>query len=175
LTRAGLVALAGLAVAACAVAPEPRPLPALAGVPQAFEMSGRLALRQGDRSEIARLRWTHGPASDVWVFASPLGNEVARIESGEDGARLQQGGADPVEAPGFAELSERAIGVALEPSMLVAWLHASGPMRGGAWEVTIDESAPAGSVSIARKLTARRGDVTVRLVVDDYRVLEPGR
>lgn len=175
MTRAAALALAGL-VAACALAPEPKPLPALAGVPEAFEMSGRLSLRQGDRSEIARLRWTHRAASDVWVFASPLGNEVARIESDENGARLEQGGAAPVErAASFSELAERAIGVALDPSTLVAWLHGSGPARGEGWDVTIDEANPAaaGAVAVARRLTARRGDVTVRLVVDEYRVLDP--
>lgn len=174
MTRAAALALAGL-VAACAIAPAPQqPLPQLAGVPAAFEMSGRLALRQGDRSEIARLRWTHGPRSDLWVFASPLGNEVARIESSATGAKLEQGGA-PVEAASFAELTERAVGVALEPSLLVAWLHGAGPAQGGDWQVTIEESTPAGSISIARRLTARRGDVTVRLVVDEYRALEAER
>ena len=90
--------------------------------------------------------------------------------------RLEQGGAAPPEqAQSFAELSERAIGVPLDPSMLVAWLHGSGPMQGGDWQVTIDESTPAGTVDVARRLTARRGEVTVRLVVDEYRVLEPAR
>jgi outer membrane biogenesis lipoprotein LolB len=177
LTRAAVVALVGF-LAGCAVAPSDpqQPLPALAGVPEAFEMSGRLSLRQGDRSEIARLRWTHRGASDLWIFASPLGNEVARIESDASGARLEQGGSAPVqEAASFAELSERAVGVALDPKMLVAWLHGSGPSTGSDWQVTIEESTQAGSVTLARRLTARRGDVTVRLVVDDYRVLEPPR
>jgi outer membrane biogenesis lipoprotein LolB len=169
------VALVGL-LAGCAMAPAPQrePLPALARVPEAFEMSGRLALRQGDRGEIARLRWTHRGASDTWVFSSPLGNEVARIHSDAQGARLEQGGAAPVEeARSFAELSERAIGVPLDPTTLVKWLHGTGPLQGGDWNVTIDDSTPAGSVTVARRLTARRGDVTVRLVVDDYKVLEP--
>jgi outer membrane lipoprotein LolB len=171
LTRAAALALVGL-VAACAIAPAPQqPLPQLTAVPQAFEMSGRLALRQGDRSEIARLRWTHRPGSDLWIFASPLGNEVARIESGAGGAKLEQGGS-AVEAASFAELTERAIGVALEPALLVAWLHGAGPAQGGDWQVTVEESTPAGSVSVARRLTARRGEVTVRLVVDEYRALE---
>jgi outer membrane lipoprotein LolB len=176
LTRAAVVALVGV-LAGCAIAPAPQrePLPALAGVPEAFEMSGRLALRLGDRSEIARLRWTHRSASDLWVIASPLGNEVARIESDARGAKLEQGGAPAQHAASFAELAERAVGVPLEPSALVAWLHASGPLDQGDWKVTIDESTPAGSVTLARRLTARRGEVTVRLVVDEYRVLEPMR
>jgi outer membrane biogenesis lipoprotein LolB len=171
--RAAALALAAL-LTACAIAPAPpQAIPSLPGVPQAFEMSGRLALRQGDRSEIARLRWVHRGASDVWIFASPLGNEVARIESGASGARLSQGG-QAIEADTFADLTERAVGVAIDPSLLVGWLHGVEVRHGADWEVTIEESTPAGSVTIARRLTARRGDVTVRLVVDEYRPLEPG-
>ena len=177
MTRAAVLALVGF-LAGCAIAPAPQrePLPALIGVPEAFEMTGRLALRQGDRSEIARLRWTHRGSSDAWVFASPLGNEVARIESDAQGARLDQGGAAPTEhARSFAELAERAIGVPLDPSTLVAWLHGTGQLQGGDWNVTIDESMPAGKVTVARRITAKRGEVTVRIVVDDYKVLEPAR
>jgi hypothetical protein len=53
-------------------------------------------------------------------------------------------------------------------------LHGTGVTKGGDWEVSVEESTPAGSVTIARRLTARRGDVTIRLVVDEYRPLEPG-
>jgi outer membrane biogenesis lipoprotein LolB len=175
LTRAAALALAALA-AACAVAPVPEtPLPTLSAVPAAFEMSGRIALRQGDRSEIARLRWTHAPGSDRWVIASPLGNEVARIESGPRGARLERAGAAPEEAGSFADLCERILGVALDPATLVGWLHGSAPAGGGDWRVSVEQSTRAGSIDIARRLSARRADVTVRLVVDEYRVLEAGR
>jgi len=136
-------------------------------------MSGRLAVRQGERSEIARLRWTHAPASDLWVFASPLGNEVARIESSAGGATLTQASGERHAAATFSVLTERMLGVALDPGTLAGWLHgaAVGDVPGG-WNVTLDEKQLAGSVEIARRLSAIRGDVVVRLVVDDYRVVE---
>jgi outer membrane lipoprotein LolB len=173
LTRAAVLALVGLLAGCAMVAPAPRePLPALTGVPQAFEMSGRIALRQGERSEIARLRWTHHPASDVWVFASPLGNEVARIESGASGATMLQSGGSPQSAGSFAALTERFLGVALEPATLAAWLHGgTGAGLPGDWQVSLDEMQQAGSVGIARRISAIRGDVVVRLVVDEYRAL----
>ena len=175
MTRAAALAFAAL-LSACALSPDTRqPLPTLQGVPPAFEMSGRLALRQGDRSEIARLRWTHRPAGDLWVIASPLGNEVARIESGASGARLDRGGGQVEHAASFAELSERMLGIALDPALLVGWLHGSGPRESGDWRVTIEESQRAGSVDIARRLAATRGEVTVRLVVDEYRALDEAR
>ena len=164
-------ALLAACLAACASAP-PRALEPLAAVPPAFEMSARLAVRQGERSDIARLRWTHRERSDLWVVASPLGNEVARIESSERGATLSQGG-EPLNAASFAELTQRILGVPLEPAALAAWLH--GDLAGAAgtgWKVSIDETQSAGAVTLARRISATRGDVVVRLVVDDYRALQ---
>jgi outer membrane biogenesis lipoprotein LolB len=171
IARAPALALALALLGACATAPTP--LPQLAGVPAAFEMSGRLALRQGDRSEIAKLRWTHRPGSDLWIIASPLGNEVARIESGPAGATLAQAGGPPARADSFADLTQRVLGVALDPATLAAWLHgrdAAG--AAGEWRVSLEDRQPAGAIEIARRLSAVRGDTTVRLVVDEYRALE---
>lgn len=171
IARAAAPALA-LLLGACAFAPKIGPLPDLTGAPSAFEMSGRLSLRQGDRSDIAKLRWTHRPGGDLWVIASPLGNEVARIESDSQGATLVQAGGPGVQADTFADLTERVLGVALAPETLARWLH-GGPPDGAAsdWSVTVDEKQRAGSIEIARRMSARRGDITLRLVVDEYRVL----
>ena len=172
IARAAAPVLA-LLLGACALAPpKTGPLPDLAGVPAAFEMSGRLALRQGDRSEIARLRWTHRPGGDVWVIASPLGNEVARIESGSAGATLTQAGGGGAQADSFEELTERVLGVALSPALLAGWLHGSPSAAPSEWKVTLEEKQAAGRVEIARRIGAQRGDTTVRLVVDEYRSLD---
>ncbi len=171
MNRAASVA-AGLFLASCALAPQPTTLPELGTVPASFEMSGRLAVRQGDRSDIAKLRWTHERAGDVWVISSPLGNEVARIESGPRGATLQRAGGDPESAPDFTSLAERVLGVPLEPKQLANWLHdPAGPFTASGWNVKIDEAQLAGAVSIARRITATHGDTSVRLVVDEYRAL----
>lgn len=166
-------AAAALALAACASVPSPQPLPELAAAPAAFEMSGRLAVRVADRSEIARLRWVHRARSDLWVIASPLGNEVARIESGADGATLAQAGGAPERASSFAELTERLLGVPLDPATLAAWLHGGEPRSPAPdWKVSVEERQRAGAVELARRMSATRGDVVVRLVVDEYRALE---
>jgi outer membrane biogenesis lipoprotein LolB len=147
-------------------------LPQLEGIPKAFEMSGRLSIRQADRSDIARLRWTRQPGSDEWVFASPLGNEVARIESSPRGARLTRAGAPGEEASSFSELTQHVLGIALDPDQMSAWLHGRRDATGlpADWKVTIDETQTAGTVQLARRVTATRGDVVLRLVVDEYRV-----
>lgn len=167
---AALLLASGLA--ACATVGE-APLPRLAAVPSAFEMTGRLAVRDGERSEIARLRWTRTRNGDVWVISSPLGNEVARIESSASGATLAQAGAPAQHAGTFAELTEKLLGVALDPDWLAAGLHGQ-PTSGAppGWTLTVDETQSAGAVKLAKRMSASRDGVVVRLVVDGYRPLE---
>jgi len=163
--------LIALLLAACATAPT-QPLPDLSRAPESFEIAGRLAIRQDQRSDIAKLRWVRKAGTDTWVISSPLGNEVARVESDASGATLYLPGGGEVSAPTFEELTERAIGVGLDPDVVAGWLHArAAPEPRGGWKVTIDETQRAGSVDLARRITASRGDVVVRLVVDEYRAL----
>jgi outer membrane lipoprotein LolB len=159
--------LAALFIAACASVP----LPQLAGVPADFEVSGRLAVRLGDRSDIAKLRWTRKGPHDSWILASPLGNEVARLESSASGATLLRAGAAPESAASFQELTERVLGVALDPNEMAGWLHGAAPQAAGDWKVSIDQIQRAGNVDLAKRITATRGDVVVRLIVDEYRAL----
>jgi outer membrane biogenesis lipoprotein LolB len=161
-----------LGLAACAALPE-APLPRLQSVPAAFEMTGRIAVREGTRSEIAQLRWTRTRAGDVWVISSPLGNEVARIESTARGATLTQAGAPEQHAGSFPELTEKLLGVALDPDWLAAGLHGQ-PVRGApeGWKFTVEQTQSEGAVKLARRMSASRGEVVVRLVVDGYRPLE---
>src|SRR6185312_10431811 len=119
---------AALLLSACAAfAPPEAALPSLAAVPSSFEMSGRLAVRHGSSSEIAQLRWTRRRDSDLWVIASPLGNEVARIESTPGGATLTQGGDSGRQATSFEELTREVLGVALDPAALAQALHGEAP------------------------------------------------
>ena len=169
-----LAAAAGaLLLAACAALPPPAtPVPSLASVPRSFEMNGRLAVREGDRSDIAALRWTRRGGSDTWVIASPLGNEVARIESTPEGATLVQGGNEAEHAPSFQALTRKVLGVGLDPEWLAEGLHGKTPANLPAgWTFSIDETQPAGAVQLAKRITVRKDDTVVRLVVDGYRAL----
>ena len=159
--------LAALFIAACASVP----LPQLAGVPADFEVSGRIAVRLGDRSDIAKLRWTRRGPNDSWILASPLGNEVARLESSAGGATLVRAGAASESAGSFQELTERLLGVPLDPNEMAGWLHGAVPSAAGDWKVSIEQMQRAGNVDLAKRITATRGDVVVRLIVDEYRAL----
>jgi outer membrane lipoprotein LolB len=161
------------AVAACAMlAPPQTPVPRLAVVPDSFEMSGRLAMRRGQESEIAQLRWTRHGGADTWVLASPLGNEVARIESSGKGATLYQSGGGGVQADSFEDLTDRILGVALDPAALAQALHGTLPRAvPEGWRFSIDETQPAGNVALAKRITVTDGRTVVKLVVDTYQAL----
>jgi outer membrane biogenesis lipoprotein LolB len=167
-------AAAALLLAGCAAfAPEEAPLPSLAAVPTSFEMSGRLAVHQGNRSDIAVLRWTRRGHDDTWVIASPLGNEVARIDSTPAGATLHEAGGDTEEASSFEALTRKVLGVGLDPAWLAEGLHGKAPSGlPDGWQFSIDETQPAGAVRLARRITVRKDDTVVRLVVDSYRALD---
>jgi hypothetical protein len=72
----------------------------------------------------------------------------------------------------FQELTENVLGVPLDPDRLAAWLHGKALHdEAGGWKVSVDETQYAGAVDLARRITATRGDVVVRLVVDEYHAL----
>lgn len=160
--------LVALLLAACATLP-PAPI-ALDGLPPAFEMKGRLSVAHAGQGEILRLRWSHGPADDEWVLATPVGTEVARIERVAAGLKVLRPGEAPMAAASFSELTGNLLGAPLDERLLVAWLHGR-PLAGPeGWAVTIDESQRIGEVPLARRLTATREGTVVKLVVDEYRV-----
>ncbi len=174
-----LFAFAAVVLAGCATLEPPAevpadlPVPALAAVPRSFEMSGRISIRQAERGDIAKLRWVRQGGQDTWIVSSPLGNEVARIEAAASGAELRIPGQPVEQAADFGTLTERLVGVALDPALLARWLHGgSGAASPGDWVVTVEASQRTGAIELARRMTATRGEVVVKLVVDGYRVLE---
>lgn len=166
-----LLVTAAMLVSSCAILePSPAPIP-LDGLPASFEMSGRLSVAQPGRGDIAKLHWMHGPDADLWVLASPLGTELARIERGRDGLVVERPGEAPVHAASFSRLSGQLLGAAIDERLLVAWLHGR-PLAGPeGWRVSIDESQRLGDRDVARRITASRDAVTVKLVVDAYRIV----
>ncbi|MBL0143662.1 MAG: hypothetical protein IPP91_16535 [Betaproteobacteria bacterium] len=167
MTRSATIA-AALLVAACAAVPPPVAI-SLDGLPAAFDMTGRLSVAQAGRGEILRLRWSHAPAQDSWVLATPVGTEVARIERVPEGLSVLRPGASPMAAASFSELTENLLGAPLDDRLLIAWLHGRALAGPEGWSVTIDESQRFGTAQVARRITASHADTVVKLVVDDYR------
>ena len=166
LSRTLAAAILAAALCGCAAHAPPPAMPGPAAADAtSFDLSGRLSVRQGDKLDIAKLRWMHRARTDLWVISSPLGNELARIESEGGMVVLKRGGEAPVTSPSFAALSESMLGVALDPEDLARWLLGAMPPSTAGWQVDVEERAADGTV---RRLTAIHSDTVVKLVVDSY-------
>jgi outer membrane lipoprotein LolB len=181
---AGLLALAAVFVAGCAGLPPLEPQPQL--------YAGRFAasISRGDAREAVSGRFTlaAGPTRSVLDLASPLGNTLARIEAGAEGATLTapqgDGSLATWHGPSADALAEAVLGYALPVAGLPDWLQgraAAGrpsqslPEAGPAtrieqdgWVIAIDERF--GASGAPRRLTLDRTDATgtlqLRLALD---------
>ncbi len=169
LARLAAGALAYL-LAACA-AFEPAPPVSLEGLPSSFEMAGRLAVAQDGAGEIVRIRWAHRDGRDEIALSSPAGGDLALIEGGADGYRLNRPGEVPIEYGTFSDLTSHLLSASVERAQFIAWLHGRVPTGRAAqgWTVEVPETQQASGVTVARRVVATREASVVKLVVDRYR------
>jgi len=182
--------LTALCLAACAQFPaatdgtQPNGQPIVLGPPlEAFIATGRIALRQEKRSDHLRFRWQHTAAGDTVLFMSPLGSGVAEITRDADSVRLTRPDQPPVIADSLPELAQRVFGSPLPLDALADWLRGARPeLRGevDGWRIEISDTSPLPAreaASQARKAhqrrllrvaTISRGDVELKLIVDDW-------
>lgn len=178
--------LAALAVAFTAAACATFGLPPRA--PSPFDLSGRVVVSYDGRAFSSGLRWHHLPAQDeIWLLA-PLGQALAHIASGDDGAtvtgldRRQYRGAD-VEA-----LTRQALGWELPLTRLQYWVR--GELAPGSpaqdvqrdtqgritafaqndWRVRLERYPQDEHEGLPRRIELNRaGNESIRLIIDDWR------
>jgi len=150
-----------------------------AGAPvSSFVLSGRISIREGQQVEMAQLRWQRDADSEEILLLSPLGSVVARLSrQGVQPATLQADG-KITQAASLDDLTRQALGTAVPVSALGWWLQGragDGLAPLGAarfthdgWEVALERFELMAGSSIARRVNASRGEVTVRLIVDEW-------
>lgn len=166
-------------LASCSSTP-PMPEAGLSAGPpvSSFVLSGRISIREGQQVEMASVRWQRDAGSEEILILSPLGSVVARLSrEGAQPASLQAGG-KVTEAGSLDELTRQALGTAVPVSALGWWLQGRtsdglttlGASRFGhdGWEVMLERVELMAGSSIARRVNASRGEVTVRLIVDEW-------
>jgi outer membrane lipoprotein LolB len=189
-SRAWTAALAvSILMTACFIAPPAPPHdPVARQVFDDFSLSGRLSASDGKESATGRLDWERRTGTDRWTVSSPLGQIVARIDSGPDGAEILLANGERRYAPKIADLMSALIPGAAEaglpPERLAAWVQAAPP--NGAEVRTLDaRGRPARLIdrgwiidylgyrdespgSIPRLVDISRGDFRLRLAVDRW-------
>jgi outer membrane lipoprotein LolB len=186
--RLALLLLA-LCVGGCAsLAPVPAQVAVVpvSGDP-AFELAGRLAIRQADQAVSANLRWRYDGASEEMVITGPLGAGAVEIERDATGVTLRARGR--IERASDAELLMRdALGFALPLDGLRYWVRGqSGPggravrierdsqgrlasFHEAGWQVTIPSYTAVPLDALPRRIDVESSDLQVRLVIDQWTV-----
>ena len=112
-------------IAGCASLPPPTDVTA-AHRPQAprFELAGRIAASDGERSANGVLHWQHGAEQDVWTLSSPLGQIVARVVRTPFDAWLETSSNERHAADDVQTLISHLLGVQAPASSLPYWVQA---------------------------------------------------
>jgi outer membrane lipoprotein LolB len=174
--RSWLVCLAALLMASCAEMPGVSDATRTLGPPlQRFAAEGRISLRQGERRDHLRFRWEHAPGRDVVLLMSPLGQGMAELTRDAAGARLSQPNRATIAEDTLPQLAQRVFGSPLPLEAVADWLRGARPALSGevdGWQVVISDTSAFRQRRLLRVMDARRGDVELNLIVDDWDVPE---
>lgn len=150
---------------------------------EAFRIEGRIAVRRAGESFSAGIDWRHDAQSDEIVVSGPLGQGLARLTSGGGVALLETADEKRYVAEDIEGLSEQVFGTRLPVSGLGRWvlgrsafggaaqLDAAGRLAGlseQGWAIEYLRYESGGQDALPELLRARRGDVEVRLKIDNW-------
>ncbi|MDR2032704.1 MAG: lipoprotein insertase outer membrane protein LolB [Azoarcus sp.] len=185
--RRAVILFVGALAAACTLVPPPVE-PAMREAAAAFVFTGRLSATDGERSAAGRLEWQHRPSADRWTVYSPLGQIVARIEDGPEGAALtladgtrhraaQAADLMPAFFPGMADAG-------LPLARLAAWVQAAPPagsevrtldaqgrparLIDQGWSIDYLDYQDGTAVALPRRLDIFRDVFRLRLVIEQW-------
>lgn len=170
MVRRIFAAAATLVLSACAQIPAERTDGPLGPAVDSFNVVGRLMLRQGERRDHLRIDWEHTPRADELMLTTPLGQGVARLSRDGGGALLEMADGRRLRAADWRALAADVVGTALPLDELPEWLRGARPRRTESvegWRVEVVEAAPYRHGVLPRVIEARRGEVELRLVVDE--------
>ncbi len=190
LARATFVLL--LALAGCATEPTARPaatspeLRALAGITE-FDLSGRIAVRQGETGHYGNLRWLHNIYIDNVSLLSPLGQVVTQVTRDRDGFELTNSNQQRFRAPDAESLTQQVLGYTIPLAGLERWvlgLPASGSeaieehaadnrlvaLTQDGWRIVYLDYRPVSGYLLPSRITLQRDDLVIKLAIDDWRV-----
>lgn len=173
-----------VAVAACSVAPV-RPVPsAQRHAVDAFELDGRVAVRDGDRSGAVAVQWSHDGVRDHIDFVAPTGQVLARLRSDTDSAQLELPNGELHSADSLDGLAEQALGFRVPVSLMRDWVQAvpgaearvlrrdaaGRPMliSEAGWLVEYLAYTGDDAMAPARRIEATWGELRVNLIIDAW-------
>lgn len=142
-----------------------------------FSLTGRLSVRDGQQVEIAGISWRRTSAEESISLRSPLGSEVARVWREQNGLARLRAGEDERTGPDIETLAGEVLRAAVPLRALAWWIQgrdAEGRMLERAqfdhegWQVSIEDFPQSSDLPVARRITARKGELSLRLVIDNW-------
>ena len=151
-----------------------------------FELTGRLSVRDGQRGEFGTLRWQRTAASQQIQLLSPLGQTVAQLTQQTGGKAVLVANNETRTAATLTELTREALGTAVPIDELAHWVQGHAGVSGSVaqaasaptaqfqhagWQVEIENYRTIEGSAIAGRVVAIKGDVVVKLVIDEWKAL----
>lgn len=154
-----------------------------------FSVEARFALRLeqtgGQPQQLSgRLNWQHGPEGERLLLANPLGQGMAELESGRQGARLRLANGETRVAADASRLLAEVLGYELPVSRMPDWLlgrpGAGGELlrdglgrpvqlREAGWLIDYAYEDEQAAALPARLTLQRAGEIELRLRIEEWR------
>ncbi len=169
-----------LVLASCAQAPKPPDIPA-GRYGETVSLSGRVAVRQEDKSFSGQFQWVSRDGVDEILLSDPLGQGVAKIVRNAHETMLQLPDGRKETAPDADALTEKLLGFPLPLGGMGYWILAR-PDPARPHQLTNDDQGQVERIvqdgwkidyrSYAegkpRKLSIARPDLEIKLIVDHW-------
>lgn len=156
---------------------------ALGPAVEAFSISGRLVLKQGQRRDHLRFTWDHTTSSDELLLSGPLGQGVARLTRNTDDklaqapARLELADGKAYTGADWQSLAQQVFAQAVPLDALPDWLRGANATWSGEqdqWRIVVTEArARNQSASRHHQLAPRamqisKDDVVMNIVIESW-------
>ena len=156
------------------------PRPARAAI-VAYELSGRISIRQGEQRYVANIWWRHDLRNDKILLTTPFGQGIAELSRDATGAHLLTSDRREFTGPDWQTLSVKVFGFALPLTALPRWVLGDAPagaQRDAAgraqqfsddgWRLDYREYEGPGADALPQLIDLARGDIAIRLKIDDW-------
>ena len=143
-------------------------IPVTPATGDSFEMTGRLAIKQGDTRHHVNIEWLHGPDRDTIFLTGPLGQGIADLSRDARGARLLTADQKEWLAGDWEELGQMVLGLQLPLNQMARWITGEKPASGSGWQVSYLDYQDAQAGALPSLIEMSRGDIEVRLKVDSW-------
>lgn len=151
----------------------------------AFQLEGRVSVRNGDTAQHAGLVWQHGVVNDHIELSGPLGQHAAFLDRDAAGARLETSAHEVLTAADWGGLAERVLGAALPLDNMARWvtgvvemdakivLDPQGrPLQAdvSGWRIKYLRYESEDALALPVLIDMQRDDINVRLKVDQWQI-----